>query len=87
MDERYHRRQARHHLRELGIDPDDVAKLYPQLAAGKPGPPKKGNDEDFLEGLEWHLRESRRDKNAVPHSCRLRGVFIKRSEKTNRLRR
>ena len=57
MDKRYHRRQARHHLRELGIDPDDVAKLYPQLAAGKPGPPKKGNDEDFLEGLEWHLRE------------------------------
>ena len=44
-------------MRELGIDPDDVAKLYPQLAAGKPGPPKKGSDEDFLEGLEWHLRE------------------------------
>jgi len=44
-------------LRELGIDPDDVAKLYPQLAAGKPGPPKKGSDEDFLEGLELDLRE------------------------------
>jgi hypothetical protein len=56
MDERDHRRQARYHLRELGIDPDDVAELYPQLAAGRPARPKKGNDEDFLEGLEWHLR-------------------------------
>jgi hypothetical protein len=40
----------------LGVDPDAVAKLFPALAAGKPGSPKKGNDEDFLEGLEWHLR-------------------------------
>ena len=27
------------------------------LKKGKFGAPKKGNDEDFLEGLEWHLRE------------------------------
>jgi hypothetical protein len=33
-----------------------VARLYPQLAAGKPGKPKKGNDEEFLEGLASHLR-------------------------------
>ena len=56
MDERYHRRQVRLHLRKLGIDPDEVAKLFPQLVAGKSGPPKKGDDEAFLEGLEWHLR-------------------------------
>lgn len=53
---RYHRNQVRLHLRKLGIDPDDVAKLYPQLATAKPGKPKKGSDEDFLEGLECHLR-------------------------------
>jgi len=57
---RYHRNQARLHLRKLGIDPDEVAKLFPQVAAGKPGKSKKGNDEDFLEGLEHHLREWRR---------------------------
>ena len=57
MDERYHRKQARLHLRKLGIDPDEVAKLFPRVAAGKHGTPKKGNDEDFLEGLEYHVRE------------------------------
>jgi hypothetical protein len=30
------------------------------LKKGKFGPPKKGNDEAFLEGLEWHLREMMR---------------------------
>jgi hypothetical protein len=30
-------KQARHWLRRLGIDPDDLAKQYPQLAAGTSG--------------------------------------------------
>jgi hypothetical protein len=57
MDKRYHRRQARLHLRKLGIDPDEVAKQFPQAAAGKPGKAKKVSDEDFLESLERNLRQ------------------------------
>src|SRR5262252_5752916 len=30
------------------------------LKKGRLGTPKKGNDEDFLEALEWHLREFKR---------------------------
>jgi hypothetical protein len=55
-EERYYRNQARYYLGLLDIDPDELAKRYPRLAAVKPGRRQKGNDEDYLEGLEWHLR-------------------------------
>jgi len=58
--ERQYRRLARVYLRKLGVDPDEVAKQYPQLAAGKSGKRKKGNDEAFLEGLELHVRNWRK---------------------------
>jgi hypothetical protein len=54
--EKYHRNLARFHLRKLGIDPDEVARLYPRLAAVKSGRRGKGNDEGILESLEQHLR-------------------------------
>jgi hypothetical protein len=59
-EERYHRRQVRFHLRKLGVDPDKVAEMFPQVAAGKPGKARKGNDEAFLEALEHHVREWQR---------------------------
>lgn len=56
------RKLARHWLRVLGIDPDDLAKQYPQLAAGTSGRRKHPPvPHQMLTGIELFVRVVRRD--------------------------
>jgi hypothetical protein len=56
------RKQARHWLRVLGIDPDELAQQYPQLAAGASGRRKHPSvPRQFLAGVELFVRIIRRD--------------------------
>jgi hypothetical protein len=56
------RKLARHWLRALGIDPDDLAKQYPQLAAGTSGRRKHPPvPHQMLTGIELFVRVVRRD--------------------------
>ena len=53
--------QARHWLRQLDIDPDEVAKLWPVLAVGASGRHKHPPVDQLLVGLELFVRAVQHD--------------------------
>jgi hypothetical protein len=58
----YARKQARLYLNKLGIDPDELAKQYPQLAAGRSGRRKHPEvSPQLLIGLEMFIRAYQHD--------------------------